>query len=106
MRLFRSLILLALLQGHAPGKARIHVVATGCTIAHTSSGHIRGEDLVRALPGLSGIAEVSVEQFSNIGSEYMTPALWKGLPLRLQTLGERPDLHGIVVTHGTDTMEE
>lgn len=88
---------------------KVHVIATGGTIASTGPGqaHISGEDLVRSVPGIDKIAQISVEQFSNIGSEYMTPELWKALAIHLnQVFHERPDVDGIVVTHGTDTLEE
>lgn len=93
----------------AADKPKIYVIATGGTIASTGAGqaHLTGEELVRNLPGVEAVAQLSVEQFSNIGSEYMTPERWKALALRVnELLQQRPDLDGIVVTHGTDTLEE
>jgi L-asparaginase len=53
------------------------------------------------------VAEVSVEDFSNIGSSRMTPELQLRLAQRVRSLfQERPELSGIVVTHGTDSLEE
>jgi L-asparaginase len=53
------------------------------------------------------VAEVSVEDFSNIGSSRMTPELQFRLAQRVLSLfQERPDISGIVITHGTDSLEE
>jgi L-asparaginase len=96
-----------------PGLPRIHVVATGGTIAmqldREQGGAIpgvRGTDLITAVPGLEQIAILRVEEFSNIPSEQMTPAHWMRLATRLKAVLQGGDIEGIVVTHGTDTMEE
>jgi L-asparaginase len=93
-------------------KPRVHIVATGGTIASTNyyaaqPGHIGVEQLLRAVPKLDSIATLSAQQFSNVGSSAITPAMWLGLSRSIaDTLRAHPDLAGIVVTHGTDTMEE
>jgi len=85
----------------------VHVIATGGTIASAGGGNLTGEALVTALPGVERIASVTVEQFSNVGSSSITPAHWLGLARRIGELfAERPTLAGVVITHGTDTMEE
>ena len=95
---------------HAP--PAVHIVATGGTIASTNyyssdPGKIGVQQLLRAVPGLDTIATISAEQFSNIASGAMTPAMWLALSKGISdTLHARPDLAGAVVTHGTDTMEE
>ena len=59
------------------------------------------------MPGLDAAADITVEQFANIPSGRMTPALWLELARRVEaTLASRPEVSGVVVTHGTDTMEE
>ena len=101
-------------QGSAAGPARpeVHIVATGGTIASTNyyggeSGKIGVEALLRAVPALDTVARVSAQQFSNVGSGAFTPAMWLALSRGIaDTLRARPSLAGIVVTHGTDTMEE
>lgn len=75
-----------------------------------------GEDLVAAVPGLKDVripglkdvseVEVEVEQFSNIPGDYFTPDLWLKLSRRVNELLDRSDVSGLVITHGTDTMEE
>jgi L-asparaginase len=59
------------------------------------------------VPGLDTIATISTQQFSNIASGSITPAMWLDLSRGISdTLRAHPDLAGVVVTHGTDTMEE
>jgi L-asparaginase len=89
------------------------VVATGGTIASggdASTGglapSLSGADLVKAVPGLDKVARVDAEQFSNIGSADMTPELWVRLSKRVNELLPTGDVAGVVVTHGTDTLEE
>lgn len=84
------------------------VIATGGTIAgQATGGQLTGEQIIDAVPGLADVATIEVVEFSRIGSSSMTPDHW----LRLSRLvNERFDadrsLAGIIVTHGTDTMEE
>ncbi|HET7620883.1 MAG TPA: asparaginase [Gemmatimonadaceae bacterium] len=91
---------------------RVHLVATGGTIASTNyysddPGKIGVEQIVRAVPGLDTIATISAQQFSNIASGSITPKMWLELSRGISdTLRAHPDLAGVVVTHGTDTMEE
>ena len=101
----------------APGAAQsarpqVHLVATGGTIASTNyysgePGKVGVEALVAAVPSLDSLALVSAEQFANVASSAVTPAMWLALARGIaDTLRARPALSGVVVTHGTDTMEE
>ena len=95
---------------------RLVLLATGGTIAGQAnqpvdtigyiSGQIDIQTLVKQTPGLSQLAYVHAEQFCQIGSEDMTPALWLSLGKRVAALLEQPDVDGIVILHGTDTLEE
>ena len=92
---------------------RVVVLATGGTIASRFDPSIgalaptaTGADLVRAVPGLEKIATVDVEQVANIGSYDMTPEVWRQLSKRANALLATNDVSGVVVTHGTDTLEE
>jgi L-asparaginase len=86
----------------------VHILATGGTIAsRAGAGPLSVEQLVEAVPGIEGLARITVEQFANVGSSRITPEHWLGLSRRVAELyAERPDLSGVVVTHGTDTLEE
>lgn len=106
-----TLVITAQLLGQEP--PRVVVLATGGTIASTydeATGALRaaltGEEIVAAVEGLSEIARVSVEQVANVNSRDMTPAIWLDLTARANALLAEPDVAGIVVTHGTDTLEE
>ncbi len=93
----------------APGDTlpRVHVLATGGTISNTEGDRLTGEDLVRGLPDLGALARITVEQFSNVASGAITLEQWLQMTARIHELfgGEDPPA-GIIVTHGTDTMEE
>ncbi|UCC83114.1 MAG: asparaginase [Gemmatimonadota bacterium] len=84
------------------------ILTTGGTIAsRVGAPMTEGDSLVGAVPQLLDHAEIRVEEFSRIGSSQMTPAHWLGLAKRIGELfGEDSALTGVVVTHGTDTMEE
>ena len=105
-------LLLAASALHAQAKPRVHVVATGGTIASTNYysdqlGKVGVGDLLKAVPALDSIAVISAQQFANVASSQITPAHWLALARSIaDTLRARPELAGIVVTHGTDTMEE
>jgi L-asparaginase type II len=111
----QSLILLTSLCCTAPPAAaqssdfpRVLILTTGGTIATRVGAPMEsGVDLVDAVPALLDHAQVEVEEFSRIGSSQMTPTHWLGLAKRINRAYEsNPDLSGVVVTHGTDTMEE
>jgi L-asparaginase len=92
---------------------RVVVLATGGTIASTydeQAGALRaaltGEEIVASVEGLAEVARVSVEQIANVNSRDMTPRIWLELSRRANELLAMPDVAGVVVTHGTDTLEE
>jgi L-asparaginase len=93
---------------------RVVVLATGGTIASRFDparggivpAALTGADIVQAVPDLSQIARIEVEQISNISSTEMTPDIWRKLAVRANTLLGDREVAGVVVTHGTDTMEE
>ena len=111
-RLFPIAVLAAVIAVTQPLGAQdslptVHVIATGGTISNTGGDRLTGEELVKSLPGIERIARVTVEQFTNVASGSITLANWRDLALRINELYRtRPELRGIVVTHGTDTMEE
>jgi L-asparaginase len=67
---------------------------------------LSGSDLIAAMPGLDAIAQIDVEEFANIPSERMRPENWCRLAQRLQDLLRTQAADGIIILHGTDTMEE
>ena len=96
-------------------KKRIVVLTTGGTIAGVGesgkdtgyvSGQIPGETLVASVPELLEYADVRVEEICNINSDDITDKIWISLANRVKELQEDESVDGIVITHGTDTMDE
>ena len=93
---------------------RIVVLGTGGTIAGrgqpgTDLGYVAGqigvEDLLSGVPELAGVP-VACEQVAQIDSKDMRFDVWQSLAARCAHWLAQPDVTGIVVTHGTDTLEE
>src|SRR5262249_33048334 len=62
--------------------------------------------MLAAVPGIKEMANVKGEQVSNVGSQDMTFEIMLTLARRINELLAKSDVDGVVVTHGTDTMEE
>ena len=93
-------------------KPSVLIIGTGGTIGSAGEywtgnpSRVPIEQLVR-VPGIDSVATVSSEQLWNVASSAIGPARWLELSRHLaDLLRARPELAGIVVTHGTDTMEE
>lgn len=96
-------------------KPTIYILATGGTIAGSGSGAIDTsytsgtvtvDKLIAAVPEINKIATIKGEQISNIGSQEMNNEVWFKLANRVNELLTSGKADGIVITHGTDTMEE
>ncbi len=94
---------------------RILVLATGGTISGTKSarsaigynaGGVTGQELAESVPGLNKLAKFDIEQIANIGSQDMNDDVWIRLAKRIQSAFDQHQADGVVITHGTDTMEE
>jgi L-asparaginase len=99
----------------APARPRITVLATGGTIAGASSERsARGYKaavipvgaLIKAAPGIETLAELDARIIATIGSQDMGDEVWRSLAGHTQAALDEPSVAGVVVTHGTDTMEE
>ncbi|MGE0461657.1 MAG: asparaginase [Vicinamibacterales bacterium] len=100
----------------APELPIVRVIATGGTIAGvqdapgTLGGYRAGTrsvgEIVQSVPELTRFAQIETEQFLNVASPEILPSHWVALSKRINELLKREDLEGIVVTHGTDRLEE
>src|SRR5438552_1554267 len=124
---FVSAVLALSLAGIAPGFSQevgnqadlplVWVLSTGGTIAGAGAsptnvaeykgGTILGEELVKAVPEIKQYANVKVEQIVNVGSSNITLKNLLTLARGINKIfAEDPKVAGIVVTHGTSTLEE
>ncbi|MER8956955.1 asparaginase [Mesorhizobium sp. M0833] len=89
-------------------KPNILVLATGGTIAQTTSkdATLLGDALINAVPKMKDVANVSAEQIVQVSSPDITVENWVKLAKRINEALANNDVKGVVVTHGTDTMEE
>lgn len=99
-----------------PTLPTVKIFTTGGTIAGSGSsstdltnykaGGISGNDLVKSVPELTRFAKTEVEQIANVGSYDLTIANWISLARKINDALANPGISGVVVTHGTNTIEE
>src|SRR5262249_54613562 len=86
---------------------RVRLIATGGTISNRSGGRLTAEELVASIPGVERYVRPEFEQFANVASGSITLKQGVTLANRINaSLTEDTHLAGIVVTSGTDTLEE
>ena len=108
-------VLVMILAINVSAKPKIRIIATGGTIAGVSesstssaysAGQVSIQTLIDAVPQMLYLADISGEQLVNIGSQDMNDEVWLKLAKRINQLLNEEGYDGVVVTHGTDTMEE
>jgi L-asparaginase len=112
---FVMLLALLLTVPALAAKPKLVILATGGTIAgaaasETSAGYASGavavDTLIAAVPQMKDLADVTGEQIASIGSQDMNDEVWVKLAARINELLASKDVDGVIVTHGTDTLEE
>ena len=108
-----SLTLSAAGSAQTPQLPRVHILATGGTIASAYDSakggfvpSLTADQLIAAAPEIGKYATITYEQVANIGSPDMNPGVWLQLLERANAVLADPAVAGIVITHGTDTLEE
>jgi L-asparaginase/Glu-tRNA(Gln) amidotransferase subunit D len=90
-----------------PTAPRVRLLATGGTISNRTGGRLSAEELVKSIPELPRYTRAEFEQFTNVSSAQLTLEQWLNLARRINELYRTdPELAGVVVTSGTDTLEE
>ncbi|WP_345197421.1 L-asparaginase 2 [Kistimonas scapharcae] len=96
-------------------RSRIAILTTGGTIAGEGQSQTGGaytsaklgvQQLLEAVPELHDVADITGEEVVSIGSQDMSDEVWLTLAKRINAVLAQDDIDGIVITHGTDTMEE
>ena len=86
---------------------RVRLITTGGTISNRPGERLSPAELIASVPDLDEIVEPETEEFANVSSSSLTLVQWLDLSRRLNAVfAEDPDLAGVVLTSGTDTLEE
>lgn len=108
-----GMMLIAASTAFAQNKPMVQFIATGGTIAmkidpvkNAPVPAISGDDLLATVPDVAKYAAIQVNNLSNVPSDYMDPPRWIQLTKAVQASLDRPEVAGVIVSHGTDTLEE
>jgi L-asparaginase len=86
---------------------KVRLIATGGTISNRTGGRLTSDELLKSMPGLDRYVRAEGEQFANVASSQLSIPQWLDLARRINaTFDSERELAGIVVTSGTDTLEE
>lgn len=111
-----AVILFAPRRASASERPRVLILGTGGTIAGSAgsstqlteykAGEVAVADLISAVPAIADIADISGEQICNIPSTSITTEIWRDLAIRCDRALNDEGFSGVVITHGTDTLDE
>lgn len=94
-------------------KPHVVIVFTGGTIASTLDTEwggvvpsLSGGRILEQIPKLTEHVRITVEEFGTYPGPHITPELMLTLSRLVQRYAARDDVDGVIVTHGTDTLEE
>jgi len=86
--------------------ARINIISTGGTIANTERGLISVEEVIQSLPQIREFADVDVTEVCRIRAGSIRLDHWLAIARAAAEAGDSSDVDGIIITHGTFTLEE
>lgn len=104
-----------ILETRPKANEKIIVIATGGTIAGSGedgrtteyrAGTIDVSDILETIPQINDLAEIEMVPLISVDSNEMNERHWIKLRNTINEQAKRPDVDGIVITHGTDTIEE
>jgi hypothetical protein len=91
----------------------VKLIATGGTIAMKIDPIVKapvptttGQDLISTVPEIAHVAKIEIQDFSNVPSANMDAARWIQVQKAVGDALSRPEVSGVIISHGTDTMEE
>ena len=92
---------------------KIAIIFTGGTISmkidpdlHAAVPALTSEEVVSMIPNIERLAEIEVINYGNIPSPHITPTMMMEIAELVKENVQRDDITGVVITHGTDTLEE
>ena len=101
-----TLALLSWLAAATAAQPVVRVIATGGTISNHANGRLSATALIASAPELSGVARVEAETFASVSSLELSLAEWSALARRVSDVLASGTTAGVVVTAGSDTLEE
>jgi L-asparaginase len=88
-------------------KPQIRIIATGGTIDNSPDGRMAVNTVLQQIPGISGIADITIRDYVRIGSSEISVQNWIDISkIIMEDIAENPETDGLVVTHGSNTSEE
>ena len=107
LSLIVGLLWVLVLEAVAAELPRVRLITTGGTISNRPGDRLSPAELIASVPDLDEFVEGELEEFANVSSSALTLEQWLHLSRRLNAVfAEDPDLAGVVLTSGTDTLEE
>jgi len=116
MKIFKIIFFSTLLLYSYNSNAKnIAIIATGGTISGAGESSIESkysaskvdiDKIIKAIPGITDLANIKSEQLLQVNSQDMNDVIWLKIAHKVNKLLSKNSVDGVVITHGTDTLEE